>query len=449
MRAQAHSTPAHRGLAHRAQAHRAQAHRAQAHSALAPRVTRQLRSLLPLLAALVVIVSSACTGTFREGTPVVLLIANGPDDAPSQVLAFLMEPPGPATPRQVTPLAAADLAPDLTMPLWSWDWVDRDALAAGPGRGQTRLAALASATSSTPTERAAMLHRYDVSGFDLGAPSLAPVGEAPLTLVSGGSWNEAAFPAAPGVTPPLDGVCLVGVSVDAGGRHVALLDRRAACRAAETEVFLHVVDLIQEELVWSSTPDDVAPVPPFIDQREGALDVWRRVPGGFDWQVLDLATRTLSPTLQTVTGTALVDVSPAGEARWALLDGRLRVVTSATPGEPGEPSGTGTERRFVDTAPGLAAVIVGGDNLVVHPDPAQPALSPFARRYRDGVTDVPDQLSYLVRSGAIDTLDLLLLIPTEPLARVVSVVYQDAVEAPLLTQPRRITMFRPRPPPSP
>jgi hypothetical protein len=412
------------------------------------RLWQRLRPLRPLLATLIVIAASACTGTFREGAPLVLLVAAGPDDAPSQVLAFLMEPPGPATPRRVTPLATADLAPDLTLPLRAWDWVDRDALAAGPGRGRTRLIALAGAAASTSGARSAMLHRYDVAAFGLDAPALTPVG-APITLVAGGRWNDVGFPVAPGVTPPLEGVCLVGVSVDAIGRYAALLDRRAACRAAEAEVFLHVVDLVEPQLVWSSTPADVAPVRPFVDQRENALDVWLRTPGGFDWHVLDLATRSLSPRVQTATGTALVDASPSGDARWALLDGRLQVVTPASIGAPGAPSAGGADRRFVDTAPGLAAVIVGGNDLVVHADPSQPALSPVARRYRDGVTDVPDQLSYLLRPGAIDTLDLLLLVPAEPLTRVLSEVYRDGVEAPLLSQPRRITMFRPRPPPLP
>ncbi len=412
-------------------------------------MTPTLRRLLPGVLAALLATLSACTGTFREGTPLVLLVATGPGDAPSRVLAFLAEPPGPATPRRVIPLTSADLAPDLTLPLRDWDWVDREASAVGPGLGRTRLVALASTTGSATAARTAFLHRYDVATFDPDAPALVPVDAAPLALVRAGLWNDAAFPVAAGVQAPLEGACLVGVAVNGTGRYVALLDRRAACRSGETEVGLHVIDLVAGELVWSSTPDDVAPVRPYVEQRENTLDVWLRTPDGYDWHLLDLATRTLSARRQGVSGSTFVDATAADGARWVLIDARLRAVTEAGSGAPGEASASGTDRRFVGTGPDLPVVITGGSDLVVHPDPLRPAWSPRGRAYLDGVTDVPDQLTYLVRSGAIDTLDLLLLDPAEPLARVVSEVYRDPVDAPLLTEPRRITMFRPRPSPTP
>ena len=408
----------------------------------------RLRALLLAALAAWVVTLSGCTGTFEEGTPLVLLIANGPDDAASQVVAFLMEPPGPATPRQVTPLGGVDLAADLTLPLRGWDWVDREALGIGPGRGRTRLVALASATSSATSERTALLHRYDVTAFDPDAPALVAVDDVPLPLVREGRWDDEAFPVTPGVQAPSEGVCLVAVAVNGDGRYAALLDHRAACRSGETEVGLHVVDLAERQLVWSSTPDDVAPARPLIDQREGNLDVWQRTPDGFDWLRLDLATRNLSETIQGISGSAFVDVSAADDERWALLDGRLQVVSAESSGAPGETSASGTDRRFVATGPGLPVVIIGA-NLVVHPSPTSASLNPFGRAYADGVTDVPDQLSYVIRSGAIDTLDLLLLDPNQPLSRVVSEVYRDTADAPLLTQPRRVTWFRPRPPPTP
>ena len=408
----------------------------------------RLRALLLALLTAWLVMLSACTGTFEEGTPLVLLVAIGPDDAASQVVAFLVEPPGPATPRQVTPLGGADLAADLTLPLRGWDWVDREAFGVGAGRGRTRLVALTSATSTVIADRHALLHRYDVATFEPEAPALAAVDDAPLPLVREGRWDDDAFPVADGVQAPSEGVCLVDVAVDGDGRFAALLDHRAGCRSGESEVGLHVIDLDERRLVWSSTPDDVSRTRPLIDQREGSLDVWQRTPDGYDWLRLDLGTRTLSATVQGISGSAFVDVSATDDERWVLLDGRLQVVSSESAGAPGEASATGTDRRFVATGPGLPVVIIG-TNLVVHPSPTQPSLSPPGRAYADGVTDVPDQLSYLLRSGAIDTLDLLLLDPDEPLSRVVSEVYRDSPDAPLLTQPRRVTWFRPRPPPTP
>jgi hypothetical protein len=398
--------------------------------------------------AVALIASAACTGTFEEGTPLVLLVANGADGEASQVFAFLAEPPGRATPRQAVPLGSGDLAPDLTLPLRAWDWVDREAVAAGPGRGRSRLVALASATATALGERSALLHRYDVGAADLDAPRLTPVDSAPFTLVREGRWDVDAFPPALGVQLPVDGVCLTDLAVSQDGRHVALLDRRATCRSGETVVGLHVIDVVQAALVWSSTPNDVAPTRPLLDQRASTLDVWERTPDGYGWYRLDLATMTRSGRLQDVSGSAFVDATPADDDRWVLIDAHLRVVTGETPGTPGESSASGTDRRFVDTGPGLPVVIIGS-NLVVHPSPTQAAASPFGRRYVDGTTDVPDQLTYLVRVGAIDALDLLLLDPGRSLPEVISEIYRDPVGDALLTQPRRVTWFRPRPPPVP
>ena len=393
---------------------------------------------LALVAALLL---GACTGTFLEGTPLVLLVANGGEDAPSQVVAFLVEPPGPATPRQVTPLPGTNLAPDLTLPLRAWDWQDRDPLAAGADAARTRLVVLATRQQRAVDARAALLHRYDLATFDVDAPALVRRDPAPLELVREGRWSQEAFPVAEGVQAPEDGVCLVDVAVSSGGRYVALLDRRAACQPGDTSVGLHVVDLEAFALVWSSTPDDVAPVQLVLDQERERLDVWTRTASGYAWRQLVLDTLTLGPELQRL-GTALVDVAAADDARWALLGGRIRVVSADSDGEPGVASASGSDRRFVPSAARLPVVIVGTD-LVVHPDATSAALDTFPRRYVDGDTDVPDQLAYLLRNGAVDTLDLLVLSPELPLREVVRDAYRDPPAAPLLDAPRRLTVFRP------
>ena len=401
------------------------------------------RALMRLLLAALAVVSlvGACTGTLPEGTPLVLLVANGGEDTPSQVVAFLVQPPGPATPRQVTALRSPNLAPDLTLPLRAWDWQDRDPFAAGGDAARTRLVVLATRQERDVDLRAALLHRYDLAAFDVDAPALAPRDPAPLELVREGRWSEAAFPVADGVQAPEDGVCLVDVAVSSDGRYVALHDRRAACQPGDPSVGVHVLDLEAPALVWSSTPDDVAPAQLVLDQERQRLDVWTRTASGYAWRQLALDTLTVGPELQRL-GTALVDLAAANDTRWALVGGRLLVVSDDSDGEPGVASASGTDRRFVPTGARLPVVILGAD-LVVHPNAGSAALDPFPRRYVDGDTDVPDQLSYLLRSGAIDTLDLLVLSPDLPLREVVREAYRDPPGAPLLAAPRRITAFRP------
>lgn len=397
------------------------------------------RGALAALAATLALTVAACTGTFQEGAPLVLLAATGGPDVPSTVTAFLVTPPGPATPRQVTVLPGGDLAPDLTLPLRAWDWEERDPLAAGT-LSRTRLVVLATSEAASSTARSAKLHRYDVSAFDLDAPALAPIDAAPLQLVDAGRWNDAAFPVAAGLQAPEDGVCLVDVAVSSTGRYAALLDRRAACQAGDPSVTLHVIDLEERGLVWSSTPDDVARARLVLDQERGRLDVWLRTATGYAWRQLELESATLGPEVQRVP-TGVVDLVAANDARHVLSGGRLRVVTSESDGEPGVTSASGSERRFVPTAARLPVVLIGSD-LTVHDDPTQPALDAFARRYVDGDTDTPDQLAYLLRAGAIDTLDLLVLSPEVPLREVVRPAYVDPPGAPLLANPRRVTWFR-------
>ena len=405
----------------------------------------------PLLALFGALLGSlllgACTGTAREGAPLVLLVANGAEGAPSQVLAFLVEPPGPATARQVTQLGNGDLAPDLTLTARAWDWEARDPLAARSAGSRTRLFVLATRQDLVGTGRAALLHRYDVAAFDIDAPTLLQRDPGPLELVRQGRWSEATFSVEEGVQVPEDGVCLVDVAVSSDGRYAALLDRRAACDPSDLSVGLHVIDLDDRSLVWSSTPDDVAPTQLVLDQERDRLDVWIRTASGFSWRQLDLVTLATGPELQ-VLGSGLVDVVAANDLRWALLGGRLRLVSDETDGAPGVASASGTDRRFVPTAPRLPIVIIG-PNLVVHKNVTSEALAPFARRYFDGDTDVPDQLSYLLRVGAIDTLDLLVLSPERALPDVVQVAYRDPPGEPLLDAPRRLTYFRPPQLPSP
>ena len=402
--------------------------------------------------ALAIATLAACTGTFEESSPLVVLVATDPaqpgDDA--AIVAYLVEPPGAATLRTVTPLGAGDLAPGVSLPLVGWDWVDRDALATGPGRARTRLVALASATSADHAGRRALLHRFDLAAFDADAPTLSPFDPAPLPLVDGGVWDEAAFPVADGASLPSAGVCLAGVSVSSDGRYAALLDHRAACATGDTLATLLVVDLTDRALVWSSTLGGVVPVQPFVDQERDRLDVWELRAGRAEWRELDLATLQIVDTFDPVSDGVPVAAVPAGAERWVLVDGRLYVWRHDAPIGTGVASATNAASSFVATGPGLPVVILGPD-LWVHPTPTAEALrvQGAAGTYLAGTTDGPDRLTYLVRTGAIDTLDLLLLSPEEPLTRVISPAFRDPDDDPRLVRPTLVTWFRPRLPPTP
>ena len=411
-----------------------------------PRLAGAWTAVMVLVGAL-----ASCTGTFEEGAPLVLLVATAPASTGDggAIVAYLVEPPGAATLRSVTPIGPTDLAPDLTLPIRAWDWVDRDALAVGAGLGRTTLVVLASDTTSASAQRRASLHRYDLAGFDPATPTLSPVGPAPVSLVVDGAWDDTSVPIDEGVLLPNDEPCLTGASVSREGRYVALLDEPSACGQTLGDASLLLLDLDGPTLVWASPVEGVAPVAPYIDQRSDLLDVWRLSSSGTEWRRLDVASRAMLDE-PTQIGDVLVAVAPAGEERWVLAGGRLSVWRpNATPSA-GVASATSAAGRFVATGVGLPAVLLAPD-LWVHPTPSAEPLrvQGASGTYVAGVTDAPDRLTYLVRAGVIDTLDLLVLTPDAPLSSVISPAFRDPSDDPRLTNPRLVTWFRPRPPPTP
>lgn len=408
---------------------------------------RPLRSLLALT---LLVTAVACTGTFEEGAPIVLLSVSGGTaaNAPATIEAFVIEPPTAVEGRRATPLGAGPVSGvELTRPVLGWDWVDRDATIGGAGAGRSELVVLSGVIAPEVAGRDAWLLRYDVSTFDLAAPALTPLG-SPVPLVRDGAWDVGSIPVEAGFEPT-DGVCLAGVSTSSTGRFAVLLDRRGACGGSASEAYLYVVDLELRQLVWSSTPDDVAPVAPFIDQGSDRADVWRRVPGATEWAEVDVEAAELTGTGpdRRVDGT-LVDAVVAGDDRWLLTEQGLRTLSAAGTLGAAQASATGSDRRFVETGAGLPVVIVGGSDLWVHPTPAA-AASRAAGAYRAGVTDAPDRMTYLLRAGAIDALDLLVFDPTQELRSAVRTLYRDDAASVRLAAPRLATYFRPPLPPTP
>lgn len=411
-----------------------------------PRLAGAWTAVMVLVGAL-----ASCTGTFEEGAPLVLLVATAPASTGDggAIVAYLVEPPGAATLRSVTPIGPTDLAPDLTLPIRAWDWVDRDALGVGAGLGRTRLVVLASDRTQQAVDRSARLHRYDVASFDPATPSLSPVAPGPLSLVVDGAWDEANVPRGDAVVLPNDEPCLSGVSVSRDGRYVALLDDPAACGSTDLAALL-VVDVTEPALVWVSSFAGVAPVHPYVDQVDDRLDVWELVPNGAAWRTFDLTEGTVGARLASSDAGVPVTVTAAGEERWVLAGGRLSVWRPDATPSAGVASATSAAGRFVATGAGLPAVLLAPD-LWVHPTPSAEPLrvQGASGTYVAGVTDAPDRLTYLVRAGVIDTLDLLVLTPDAPLSSVISPAFRDPSDDPRLTNPRLVTWFRPRPPPTP
>ena len=412
------------------------------------------RRALHLVVALLACTLAACTGTFEDGAPIVLLVATGTDGAggDAAIVGFLVEPPGPASPRSVTPLGTGDLAGDLDLPVRDWDWRDRAGVVGGPGAGRTQLTVLASVSAAALDARQARLHRYDVSAFETSTPTLTQLG-APLDLVVDGAWNADAIPVEDGFEPD-DGVCLSALSVSGDGRYAALLDRRSDCQAGDAEVYLYVVDLEDARLVWASTPDDVAPTRAYIDQGADTIDILiRRGQSRFDVyrSELEALQGPLGGTErfgEIEESQPLRDIAGAGDERWLLFDGWLRTLSDTGALGPRVASASGATRRLVPTDARLPTVVIGGNDLWVHATPTSEGLT-FARRYLDGVTDVADRLTYLVRPGAIDTLDLLVFTPERPIGESVSTLYSDGDGGGRLAAPRLVTWFRPPLPPLP
>jgi hypothetical protein len=319
------------------------------------------------------------------------------------------------------------------------DWLDREEAGGVAGAGRSRVVMLVSQRTAAPTGRAAQLHGYDTATFELAAPSaLDPVPELTLPLVTGGLWQ---LPVRGGVLAPLDGVCLDAVSVSRTGRYVALLDRRVACdpTAPAGDNVLLLVDTVEGALVWSTTAAPVRGVPPLIAQGTGRLEY------------------LTGAVLRTV---ALADLSPVGESaplpstfdpiralgrhgpdRLVVMNDELYRIDAA--GAVTGPAATQPNvLGFVETGTGLPILLRTSSRLVVHAGPGDAEPQSLARAYQDGDSDVTDQLTYLVRPGAIDTFDLLLYdrTVTNPIAAVIT-----SYPAPELAQPRAITWFRPRP----
>ena len=392
------------------------------------------------LAAVALLVASACTGTFQPALPLALLVVEGgAPGAPSRVLGYAVDPPGPATPRAVRPLGVDTLTPGIDGPVVALDWLDRDETGGAVGGGRNQVVFLVSSRVPAETGRSASIHGYDTSTFDPEAPS--PLEGVPVLTRALVAAGEFLLPARAGVQAPLPGVCLDAISVSQTGRFVALLDRRVACDpgASRTDNVLLLVDTVEGDLAWSTTAAPVRGAPPLIEQAADRLDFLT----GNAMVSLSLADARVVATSQPLPiGLDVVQAFDRhGPDRLVVVSDRLYRI---------DPTGTVTDGvttqsgavAFVETGTGLPVLLRTASRLVVHVGPTDDDEEWLTRDYRSGSTDVADQLTYLVRPRLIETFDLLLYDAeaTNPIRAVIT-----EYGAADLVDPRAITWFRPRP----
>lgn len=392
-----------------------------------------------LFAATAVVAVAACTGTFQPGVPLALLVVDGGDAEASRVLAFAVEPPGPASPRAVRALGDANVTPEIDGPVVALDWVDRGETATGAGLGRSRVVLLVAEHAAATDGRAARVFTYDTGAFDVESPApLALVG-APLVLVEGGLFVPEARA---GVQAPDPGVCLSDVAVSLDGRFLVLLDRRSSCGAADlTDNYVLVVDTQPEEpaLVWSAVAG-LLPLAPVLDQSAGRFDYLTTAEVVRSRSLSDLDSSADSDTIPIGTGTVRA-FTGHGRERLVVVDDRLYRVSDT--GAVGAPVTTQSAViAALETTSGLPVVLRTANRLVVHADPEDDDEHVLDAAYRSGVTDVSDQLMYLAAPGRIDTFDLLLYDPArvDPIRSVITQYPQADLPA-----PRFVTYFRPRP----
>ncbi|MBA2668054.1 MAG: hypothetical protein H0U69_13580, partial [Trueperaceae bacterium] len=384
------------------------------------------------------LVAAACTGTVQPGLPLVLLVIEGAPGATSAVLAYAVTPPGPATPRDLRALGSGTLTPGIDGPVVDHDWLDRDEVGF---LGRSTLVLLVAEHAGAEDARAARLFGYDTTGFSVEAPSaLEPVARLTFDLVVDGAFVPAVPPL---VQAPRFGACLRALSVSGDGRFVAALDDRTACGETTTagEGVLLLVDTEAGPLgtlVWSTVADPVRPVAPIVDQATGRLEFLRGTRLR-SLSLLDLDDETESQPLAIGTFDPVLALGRHGDDRLVVVADRLHRIdpTGAVTSVSTRPNAIG----LVDTGASLPVVVRTPTQLVLHVTPGDDDEAAFARAYTDGATDVTDRLTYLVRPGAIDTLDLLLYDRTamDPIQAVLT-----PYPLPEVTAPRAITWFRPR-----
>jgi hypothetical protein len=412
-------------------------------------VTARRRTAVVLMAA-ALLVTAGCTGTFTPGTPLTLLVVDGGPGATSNVLAYAVDPPGPATPRAVRALGVGTVTPEIDGPVVALDWLDRDETGTVPPAGRRIVAMLVSERTVARGARAARLFAYDTSPFDVEAPApLDPYAPLTFPLVEDG---VVVLPFAAGVLAPDPGVCLSALSVSRTGRYLALLDARSACdpSAPADQNVLLLVDTQPPMpnpvpvVVLSTVAAPVRAVAPTIDQAADRVEYVTETVGTVVRRV-GLADRSVVDTSPTLPGVGTFDSVDAfaryGSDRLVVAAGRLFQLDAAFEVGPAVTTRPAVA-RIVETVPGMPVVLITASGLVVHATPADDDEAFLAGPYGDGVTDLPDVMTYLVRPGAIDSLDLLLY---DPLALNPIGTARTTYAAPEITAPRAITYFRPRP----
>ncbi len=358
------------------------------------------RRLGLVLGGLLLLASSACTGTSESTSPYLLVV--GLDDPAAT-------PAGP----QVA------LVEDLYSPIAAV--TDRFDLLASSRRALSYPAVAADVTHRAGRRDTLVLLTRDLGGGGAPASELRFFGLAGIDPLDPTAFSESrpaiALTGAGGSLEGIAGVggspCPVGVQVSRDGSQVAILDVRAACGGSIGEPsYLYLLDTDTSDARLVSTTGPLLPTAPYLDQADTEEHLYYLAEGVTNAQLYRL-------TLPDGTGGAYRGLTLPGLSQLALnaAAGSLIALRPSQVQSLDPVAGTGVATvPTVGSAFSLAVdatgatdqlVVLGGSQVAVHADPSDAQPEKLDITGRAAAIDPINRFGYVVRDGVITVIDLL------------------------------------------
>lgn len=355
-----------------------------------------------LLATLAMLASlAACTGTFEETEP--LLLVAGVNDASGNPQVVLIEDrfsPVQSTQDRLAVIDASRRA--LTYPAVDADVTDRNGL-----RSELVLLARELDTAVPRSE----LRFYSLDGIDPTDPvAFAASPEHPtvaLTGTPGGLLDT--YSGGPGTCP-------TSLQASQDGRYVAVLDDRSVCSGVSSDlVTLYLIDVAgpQPSVVFTSGAQPVLPAKPYLDQASPDEHLYYLVRGINSMQVyrMTLPNGSSGPYLGlSLPGTDGTVLRADRDVLVSLGSSQLRSI-ALTSGATANSVGTVDDSRVLavdDTGTTSQVLVVGQDRTFVHADPSDASPAQLLNLYgRAAVIDPLNRFAYVMRDGVMYIIDLL------------------------------------------